>query len=95
MSWIELEPLITELRKKAEAIRRHELERTYRKLGSPDPETWLHVQRLTTALVNKLYHYPTNIIKEKATSGQADTYAATIREIFGLSAASGDGTDDE
>jgi glutamyl-tRNA reductase len=91
----ELEPLITELRRKAEAIRQHELERTYRKLGSPDPETWSHVQRLTNALVNKLYHYPTNIIKEKATLGEADSYAATIRELFGLSKSGGDDSDDE
>lgn len=91
----ELEPLITELRRKAEAIRQHELERTYRKLGSPDPETWSHVQRLTSALVNKLYHYPTNIIKKKATLGEADSYAATIRELFGLSKSGGDDPDDE
>jgi glutamyl-tRNA reductase len=90
-----LEPLITELRRRAEAIRQHELERTYRKLGSPDPETWSHVQRLTNALVNKLYHYPTNIIKEKATLGEADSYAATIRELFGLSKSGGDDSDDE
>jgi glutamyl-tRNA reductase len=91
----ELEPLITELRRKAEAIRRRELERAYHKLGSPDPETWSHVQRLTAALVNKLYHYPTNIIKEKATLGKADSYAATIRELFGLSKSGGDDPDDE
>jgi glutamyl-tRNA reductase len=89
----ELKPLITELRRKAEAIRQTELERTYRKLGSPDPKTWEHVQHLTRALVNKLYHHPTNIIKEKAADGRADVYAATIRELFGLSKTGGDGPD--
>jgi glutamyl-tRNA reductase len=92
---VEVTPLITELRRKAESIRRDELERTYRKLGSPDPETWEHVQRLTSALVNKLYHHPTNILRERATREEADSYAATIRELFGLSKSGGDDTDGE
>jgi len=92
---VEATPLINALRRKAEAIRKSELERTYRKLGSPDPKTWEHVQRLTSALVNKLYYHPTNIIREKATHEEADSYAATIRELFGLSSGGGDGTDGE
>lgn len=79
-----LRPLITELRQKAEAIRQHELERTYQKLGSPDPETWSHVQHLSAALVKKLFHDPTTWIQEKAALGTADAYTATIRELFGL-----------
>jgi len=92
---VELKPLISELRRKAETIRQSELERAYRKLGSPDPETWTQVQRLTESLVNKLYHHPTSIMKEKATLGKADSYAATVRELFGLNDASEDSSDDE
>jgi glutamyl-tRNA reductase len=81
---LQLKPLITELRQKAEAIRQHELERTYQKLGSPDPEAWSHVQNLSTALVKKLFHDPTIFLNEKAATGTVDSYAATIRELFGL-----------
>lgn len=87
---VKLKPLIAELRQKAEAIRQSELDRTYRILGSPDPETWRHVQRMSSALVNKLFHNPTMFIQEKAASGNADVYAETIRELFGLNGAAGD-----
>jgi glutamyl-tRNA reductase len=91
---VEAQPLIAELRRKADAIRQRELERTYRKLGSPDPETWSHVERLASALVNKLYHHPTSALKENAGLGNADEYATTIRELFGLSSIGRDGSDE-
>lgn len=81
---LRIRPLIDELRRKAEAIRQHELERTYHNLGEPDPETWSHVQRFSAALVQKLFHDPTMCIQQKAALESADSYAATIRELFGL-----------
>jgi glutamyl-tRNA reductase len=79
-----MQPLIDALRQKAEAIRQHELERTYHRLGSPDPVMWSHVQHFSEALVKKLFHDPTICIQEKAALESADFYAATIRELFGL-----------
>lgn len=81
---LRVRPLIDELRQKAEAIRQHELERTYRKLGSPDPVTWSHVLHFSEALVNKLFHDPTIYIQEKAALDLDDFLPETIRELFGL-----------
>lgn len=77
-------PLIRSLRRKAEAIRQQELQRTYRLLDSPDPETWSHVQHMTRVLVNKLFHDPTARIEEAVSKEGSDTYAEEIRHLFGL-----------
>jgi glutamyl-tRNA reductase len=81
---LQVEPVIADLRLKAEAIRQHELERTLRFLGEVDAETWQHVQHLTRALVNKLLHEPTVRLKQKAGSAEAVDYADTLRDLFGL-----------
>jgi glutamyl-tRNA reductase len=81
---LRVEPVIADLRQKAEAIRQHELERTLRFLGDVDAETWQHVQHLSRALVNKLLHEPTVRLKQKASSTDADDYADTLRDLFGL-----------
>jgi glutamyl-tRNA reductase len=79
-----MEPVIADLRQKAEAIRQRELERTLRFLGDVDPETQKHIQHLTRALVNKLLHEPTVRLKQKAADNDASDLAATFRELFGL-----------
>lgn len=78
-------PVITDLRQKAEAIRQRELQRTLRHLGEDlDPETLRHLQHLSRSLVNKLLHEPTIRLRQKATNGEAETYAATMRDLFNL-----------
>ena len=80
-----MRPLIVDLRQRAEAIRRRELQRTLRHLGDLDPQTLAHIQRLSRSLVNKLLHEPTIRLKEKANDDQAAAYAAAVRDLFGLS----------
>jgi glutamyl-tRNA reductase len=81
---LRVEPVIADLRQKAEAIRQRELERTLRFMGDVDAETWQHVQHLSRALVNKLLHEPTVRLKQKAATPDAGDYADTLRELFGL-----------
>jgi glutamyl-tRNA reductase len=78
-------PLIVDLRQKAEAIRRRELEKTLRNLRHLEPELLEHVNQLSLSLVNKLLHEPTLRLKEKAVAADPNDYAATVRELFGLS----------
>jgi glutamyl-tRNA reductase len=73
------------MRRKAEQIREAELERTLRHLGEVDPQTLAHIQYFSRYLVNKLLHDPTLFLKQKAGRDEAATYAATVRELFGLS----------
>jgi len=80
-----IQPVIVDLRQKAEAIRRRELERTLRFLGDDvDAETLKHVQHLSRSLVNKLLHEPTTRLREKATNGQATEYETAVRDLFDL-----------
>lgn len=79
-----IKPVILDLRQKAERIRQRELARTMRFLGDVDPQILTHVQHLSRALVNQLLHEPTVRLKKKATADNADEYAETLRELFGL-----------
>jgi glutamyl-tRNA reductase len=82
-----IEPVIVDLRQKAETIRQAELERTIRFLGEVDPQVLSQIQHLSRALVNKLLHEPTVRLKQKAGDQDAADYASTVREIFGLETA--------
>ena len=83
-------PLIADLRKRAEAIRRQELNRALRFLGDDlDPETVKHVEHLSRSLVNKLLHEPTLRLREKATNGEAAGYETTVRDLFALDSTEG------
>jgi glutamyl-tRNA reductase len=77
-------PIIVALRRQAEAIRRHEVERSLRQLGEVDPAVRDQLQQLSQSLVTKLLHEPTLRLKERATRGEAAAYASTVRDLFGL-----------
>lgn len=80
-----VKPVIVDLRQKAEAIRQHELQRTLRFLGEDvDAQTLKQVQHLSRSLVNKLLHEPTVRLRQKASDGQVDPYAAAVCELFDL-----------
>jgi glutamyl-tRNA reductase len=83
---LEVEPLLAALRRRAEAIREAEVERTLRLLGDVDSETAEHIARLSQALVKKLLHEPTVHLRERAGEGDAEDVALAARELFGLDA---------
>jgi glutamyl-tRNA reductase len=89
---VAVRPVISSLRQKAEAIRQHEMERTLRFLGDDvDAETVEHIQHLSRSLVNKLLHEPTMRLREAASNGDGDTYAASVRDLFNLDSSLGGG----
>ena len=81
---LDVEPLVAEMRRQAEAIRVSELERTLRDLGELDPVTARRIEHLSRALVKKLLHEPTIRLRARAGDGEADEVAAAVRELFGL-----------
>ncbi len=83
---LEVEPLVASIRRRAEAIRRHEVDRTLHDLGDIDPKTAERIDHLSRALVKKLLHEPTSRLRQRAGAGEADAAATAIRELFGLSA---------
>lgn len=83
---LEVEPLLSALRRQAEDIRQRELERALSDLGEVDPETAERIEHLSRTLVKKLLHQPTVHLRERAGTGDADGVADAARELFGLTA---------
>ena len=81
---LEVEPLVVELRRRAEQIRLQELERALRDLGGVDEATAERIDRLTQALVKKLMHEPTVRLRERAGAGEGDDVATVARQLYGL-----------
>jgi glutamyl-tRNA reductase len=83
---MEMTPIITDLRAKAERIRQGELDRTLRRMPDLDPRTRDQIEHLSRLLVNKILHEPTLRLKAEAGSGRTAEYAQTVRHLFGLTA---------
>lgn len=83
---LEVEPLVSALRRQAEGIREQELERALRDLGDVDAATAERIDHLSRTLVKKLLHEPTVRLRERAGTGDADDVADAVRELFGLAA---------
>jgi glutamyl-tRNA reductase len=80
---LEVVPLLVELRKRADEIRRAEIEKARHRLGPLTPEQEKALEAATTAIVNKLLHAPTVRLKELAGHGQAD-HVGIVRRLFDL-----------
>ena len=79
-----LRPVIGSLWLKASSIRQEVLERTRMRLPELDQASWEHVERLATALVNKLLHDPATRLRAEAGNGHARSYAEALRYLFDL-----------
>jgi len=81
-------PVIADLRAKADAIRRAEVDKTLRRLPNLTPAERQQIELLAEALVNKLLHDPTGRLKAEAGNGhtavEIEAYADTVRELFAL-----------
>jgi glutamyl-tRNA reductase len=82
---LEVEPLLSELRKRAESIRARELERALGDLGEVDPAVAERMDHLSRTLVKRLLHDPTVRARERAGAGNADEVADAVRDLFGIS----------
>jgi glutamyl-tRNA reductase len=85
---LEVEPLLSELRRRAESIRVRELERALDDLGDVHPAVAERMEHLSRTLVKRLLHDPTVRARERAGAGDADEVAEAVRDLFGISAPS-------
>ena len=84
-------PLLVELRRRGDEIRRVEIERARRRLGTLTPEQEEAIDAATTAIVNKLLHPPTVVLKELAKNGDSAAELGLIRRLLGLGGRAGQG----
>ena len=85
---LEVEPLLSELRRQAESIRARELARALADLGDVDQAVVARMDHLSRTLVKRLLHDPTVRARERAGAGNADEVADAVRDLFGISAPS-------
>jgi len=77
-------PLLSELRRRAEEIRRTELDKVKKRLGPLTPEQEDALEAATSAIVNKLLHPPTVHLKEAVREADAPEQLSLIRKLLGL-----------
>jgi glutamyl-tRNA reductase len=77
-------PTIADLRGRAEAVRRAELERAFRRLPHLEPAQRRALEAFSRSLVKKLLHDPTAALKEAAGNGHAAGLANAVRRLFAL-----------
>lgn len=80
---LEIVPLVVELRRRADEIRKHEIEKARARLGPLTPDQEKALEAATSAIVNKLLHAPTVRLKELAGHGQAE-HVGLVRRLFDL-----------
>lgn len=81
---LSMRPVITDLRDKAETIRRLEFERTLRQIPDVDSKTAEQIHHMSRAIVNKILHAPTVRLKKSAGAGLHEDYSTTVRHLFDL-----------
>jgi glutamyl-tRNA reductase len=87
---LEVEPLLSELRRQADAIRAREVERALADLGEVDPAVAARMEHLSRTLVKRLLHDPTVRARRRAGGGDADEVAEAVRDLFGISSPTSD-----
>ncbi|HEX9413237.1 MAG TPA: glutamyl-tRNA reductase [Ktedonobacterales bacterium] len=77
-------PLITELRRQAEAVAQAEVEHALRRLPDLEAHERDIVSQMAQRIVNKLLHAPTVTLKSRAARGDHFDYAHATRKLFAL-----------
>jgi glutamyl-tRNA reductase len=84
-------PVIRALRDQLEGVRQSELERALRRLSHLSPEDRALVEQFSQALVNKLLHQPTVVLKRAAQVGRGYGLLEAVKKLFSLEGRSGEG----
>ena len=80
-----VEPVIGDVRRKAEAIRQAELQRLMQELEPISPELARKLDYFSHSLINKLLHEPTRQLRHHvAQNGDAEHAAGLIRDLFAV-----------
>ncbi len=77
-------PTIVELRKKIESIANAELKKTLQTLNHLSDDDCLALNRMVSALVNKILHDPTMLLKSTGSHWNTSAYLDLIRKLFKL-----------
>jgi glutamyl-tRNA reductase len=87
LSSLEVTPTIVALRNHFDEIRKAELEKTLSNWKGLPPDAEKRLEALTMAMMNKLLHTPTTVLKKAGQGGRVDLYVDGLRQLFELEAA--------
>ena len=77
-------PTIVEIRKKAENIRKQEIEKTLKKISHLSEDDKQLLRQMSSSMINKILHKPTIKLKQKTQSEDGHVYLKAIRHLFHL-----------
>jgi glutamyl-tRNA reductase len=81
---LDVVPLLVELRRRAEEVRRGEIDKARSRLGRLSPEQEEALEAATTAIVNKLLHPSLVQLKEASRNGHGPEQVSLLRKLLGL-----------
>ena len=87
---LEVKPTIIALRQKLEEIRRQELEKTFGNLKDLGKKERKSVEAMTSAIINKILHQPTAVLKRTQNDTSGEDYVDAVRALFDLPAPADD-----
>ncbi|MBD1400718.1 glutamyl-tRNA reductase [Pelovirga terrestris] len=85
LSNLTVRPTIVALRKQLEEVRRKELQRTLSSLGNLDEHERKMLDAMTSAIVNKILHHPTRLLKQRDCDDDKLRYLDAVQMLFDLS----------
>jgi len=91
---LEVTPTIVALRNKFEEIRKKELEKTLSLHPNLSDKEKKSLEALTSAIINKILHTPSALLKQTNEEAMADLYLDTLRTLFQLPEASPESSDE-
>jgi glutamyl-tRNA reductase len=91
---LEVTPTIVALRQKFEEIRKRELEKMFLLHPNLLDKEKKSLEALTSAIINKILHTPSTLLKQSNEEAMADLYLDTLRTLFQLPEASPESCDE-
>ena len=84
LSSLDVVPTIVALRKRFEEVRRGELEKTFANLRDLGDRERKAIEALTGAIINKILHQPTTLLKQAQNDNGSADYVDAVRALFNL-----------
>ena len=95
MATLEVKPTIVALRRQMEEVRQTEMQKTLSNLNDLNEKERRAIEAMTSAIVNKILHRPTSLLKQASSSDDGGYYLDAIRTLFDLSVSVEDPQDSE
>jgi glutamyl-tRNA reductase len=89
-----LRPTLAAIHARGETLRRRELERLARRLGTLAPDVRAELERFSSALIGGLLYEPSRRLREETDPERRAALAEAMRTLFGLDAAAGGDAED-